>query len=60
MAPLPTIQIKAQANHHGMFLLLIGWILLLLTLLVSQFYWQSLRLVLIFISWASKTFTATI
>jgi energy-coupling factor transporter transmembrane protein EcfT len=47
---LPIINIKAQANHHGMFLLLVGWVLLLLTLLVSQFYWQSLRLVLMFIS----------
>jgi energy-coupling factor transporter transmembrane protein EcfT len=47
--PLPIINIKAQANHHAMFLLLIGWVLLLLTLLVSQYYWQTLRLVLMFI-----------
>ena len=49
MATLPIIRIKAQANHHGMFLLLTGWVLLLLTLLVSQYYWHQLRLVLIFI-----------
>jgi len=47
--PLPTINIKAQANHHAIFLLLVGWILLLITLLVSQYYWQTLKLVLIFI-----------
>ena len=40
--PLPIINIKAQANHHAMFLLLIGWVLLLLTLLVSQYYWQNI------------------
>jgi energy-coupling factor transporter transmembrane protein EcfT len=47
--PLPIINIKAQANHHAIFLLLVGWILLLLTLLVSQYYWQAFKLVLIFI-----------
>ncbi len=46
---LPVINIKAQANHHAIFLLLVGWLLLLLTLLVSQYYWQTLRLVLMFI-----------
>ncbi len=48
-APLPIINIKAQANHHAIFLLLVGFILLLLTLLVSQYYWQPFRLVLIFV-----------
>ena len=47
--PLPTINIKAQASHHGMFLLLLGWILLLLTLLVSQHYWQTFKLILMFL-----------
>ncbi|PCK07012.1 MAG: hypothetical protein COA42_16480 [Alteromonadaceae bacterium] len=47
--PLPIIKIKAQANHHAIFLLLTGWLLFLLTLLVSQYYWQTLRLVLMFI-----------
>lgn len=47
--PLPIINIKAQASHHAIFLLLVGFILFLLTLLVSQYYWQPLRLVLIFI-----------
>ncbi|WP_114326546.1 DUF2982 domain-containing protein [Candidatus Colwellia aromaticivorans] len=46
---LPSINIKAQASHHAIFLLLVGFILLLLTLLVSQYYWQSLRLVLMFV-----------
>ncbi len=49
-APLPIINIKAQGNHHAIFLLLVGWSLLLLTLLISQYYWQTLRLVLMFIS----------
>lgn len=44
-APLPIITIKAQANNHAIFLLLIGWTFLLITLLVSQYYWQSLKLV---------------
>jgi hypothetical protein len=47
--PLPIINIKAQASHHAIFLLLIGFVLLLLTLLVSQYYWQAFRLVLMFI-----------
>lgn len=47
--PLPIINIKAQASHHAIFLMIIGFILLLLTLLVSQYYWQTLRLVLIFV-----------
>lgn len=47
--PLPIINIKAQANHHAVFLLLIGCTLLLLNLLVSQYYWQTQRLVLMFI-----------
>lgn len=47
--PLPIINIKAQANHHAIFLLLTGFTLLLITLLVSQYYWHSWRLVLMFI-----------
>jgi len=47
-ASLPIINIKAQANHHAVFLLLVGFILLMLTLLVSQHYWQTMKLVLIF------------
>lgn len=47
--PIPSINIKAQASHHAIFLLLVGFILLLLTLLVSQHYWHTLKLVLIFI-----------
>lgn len=48
-ASLPIINIKAQANHHAVFLLLVGCILLMLTLLASQYYWQTMKLVLIFI-----------
>lgn len=48
-ASLPTITIKAQANHHALFLILVGCIALILTLLVSQYYWQSFKLVLIFL-----------
>ena len=47
--PLPIINIKAQASHHAVFLLLVGFVLLLLTLLVSQYYWQAFKLVLIFV-----------
>ena len=47
--PVPSINIKAQASHHAIFLLLVGFILLLLTLLVGQHYWHTLKLVLIFI-----------
>jgi hypothetical protein len=46
---LPSINIKAQASHHALFLMVVGAILLMLTLLVSQYYWRSLKLVLIFI-----------
>lgn len=45
----PIINIKAQASHHGMFLVLTGWVLFLLTLLVAQSYWQSIKLILMFI-----------
>lgn len=47
--PLPIINIKAQGNHHAIFLLLVGLTLLMVTLLVSQYYWQTMKLVLIFI-----------
>lgn len=47
--PLPIINIKAQASHHAIFLLLVGFVLFLLTLLVSQYYWQAFKLVLIFV-----------
>jgi len=43
------IAIKAKANRHGYFLLLLGCCLLALVLILSQFYWQQARLVLIFL-----------
>ena len=57
--PLPIINIKAQANHHAIFLILTGWILLLATLLVSQYYWHALRLVLMFLILVSLVFMVT-
>lgn len=59
MASLPTIKIRAQTNHHGMFLLLVGWFFLLLTLLVGQYYWHQLKLVLIFIVLATLVIMVT-
>jgi hypothetical protein len=46
--PLPTINIKAKARHHAVFLILVASLLALFTLLLSQFYWHQYRLVLIF------------
>jgi len=57
--PLPIIKIKALGNHHAIFLLLVGVILFLLTLLVSQYYWQTLRLVLMFIFLVALVVTIT-
>ena len=47
--PLPIINIKAQANHHAIFLMLLGFTLLMVTLLVSQHYWHTIKLILMFI-----------
>jgi len=47
--PLPVIKIKAQSNHHALFLMLVATILAATTLLVSQGYWQQYRLALTFI-----------
>jgi len=57
--PLPSINIKAQGNHHAIFLMLVGFILFLLTLLVSQYYWQTLRLILMFIFLVALIVTIT-
>ena len=45
----PVINIKAQANQHAFFLMLLAIVIFLITLSVSQFYWHSHHLVLIFI-----------
>jgi energy-coupling factor transporter transmembrane protein EcfT len=57
--PVPIINIKAQANHHARFLILTGWVLLLITLLVSQYYWQTFKLVLMFITLVSLVIIIT-
>ncbi|NQY36585.1 MAG: DUF2982 domain-containing protein [Alteromonadaceae bacterium] len=44
----PSINIKAQANHHAMFIILTGFTLLITTIIFSSFFWQQFRLILIF------------
>lgn len=46
---LPVINIKAQSNHHALFLMLIAGIITFFTLVFSQDYWHQYRLVLTFI-----------
>eukprot|EP00487_Bulimina_marginata_P001071 TRINITY_DN12233_c0_g1_i1.p1 TRINITY_DN12233_c0_g1~~TRINITY_DN12233_c0_g1_i1.p1 ORF type:complete len:132 (-),score=11.05 TRINITY_DN12233_c0_g1_i1:202-552(-) len=46
---LPVINIKAQSNHHALFLMLIAGIITFFTLMFSQDYWHQYRLVLTFI-----------
>lgn len=43
------IQIKAKSKHNAYSLVLIGIVALLLMLLLSKFYWQDAKLVLIFL-----------
>ncbi|NQY62668.1 MAG: DUF2982 domain-containing protein [Alteromonadaceae bacterium] len=45
----PSIFIKAQANHHAVFIILTGCTLLIATIIFSAFFWQPFRLTLIFI-----------
>lgn len=45
---LPFINIKAKANQHALFLILLGVTIFIITLAVSQYYWRSYRLILIF------------
>lgn len=49
MNSLPFINIKAKANHHGAFLMLLAVIIFITALIASQYYWRSDRLILIFI-----------
>ena len=49
MTLLPFINIEAKANQHALFLILLAVIIFIITLTVSQYYWSSYRLVLIFI-----------
>ncbi len=46
---LPVINIKAQSNHHALFLMLVALIITFSTLIVSQGYWRQFQLVIIFI-----------
>ncbi|MBU2869409.1 DUF2982 domain-containing protein [Colwellia sp. E2M01] len=46
---LPIINIKAQSNHHALFLMLTGIFVAFTTLAFSQGYWLQFKLVLIFI-----------
>ncbi len=48
-ASSPVIKIKARAKKHSRFLILIGSVLMLVTIVLSHYYWQALRLVLIFL-----------
>jgi Ca2+/Na+ antiporter len=45
---LPIINIRAHANRHALFLILLGMVLFLLVLLASQFYWRQYQSILIF------------
>lgn len=46
--PPPFINIKAKANQHAIFLMLLAIIIFIITLIVSQYFWRSNRLILIF------------
>ncbi|MEY8214461.1 MAG: DUF2982 domain-containing protein [Colwellia sp.] len=46
---LPVINIKAQSNHHALFLMLVALIIVLSTVVISQGYWRQFHLVIIFI-----------
>lgn len=46
---IPVIKIKAQSNHHAVFLMLMALVLFVTTLIISQNYWRQIQLVLTFI-----------
>lgn len=46
--PEPFINIKAKANLHALFLIVLAIVIFTLTCIVSQYYWRSHRLILIF------------
>ncbi|KGJ91869.1 DUF2982 domain-containing protein [Colwellia psychrerythraea] len=46
---LPLIKIKAQGNHHALFLMLLAVILFIITLTISQGYWRQFQLVITFL-----------
>ena len=49
MSESPSISIKPMAKHHGQFVFILGVLMLLCDLLIANFFWQQLKLVLIFI-----------
>ncbi|HBY85150.1 MAG TPA: DUF2982 domain-containing protein [Colwellia sp.] len=46
---LPVINIKAQSNHHALFLMSVALFITFCTLVFSQGYWRQFHLVIIFI-----------
>ncbi|WP_343819034.1 DUF2982 domain-containing protein [Colwellia asteriadis] len=46
--PLPIIKIKAQANHHALFLIVLGLTLFMVLLIIAQWYWRQFQLVMVF------------
>mgnify|MGYP006097310729 FL=1 len=46
---LPVINIKAQSNHHALFLMLTAFIIAFITFVFSQGYWRQFQLVITFI-----------
>ena len=46
---LPVIKIKAQSNHHALFLMLVALVLFITTLIFNLSYWRQFQLVLTFI-----------
>lgn len=46
---LPIIEIKAQSNHHALFLMLVASITFMATVILSQGYWRQFQLVITFI-----------
>ncbi len=47
--PPPFINIKAKANQHAVFLMLLAVVIFIITLIVSQHYWRSHHLIFVFI-----------
>lgn len=49
MTSIPVINIKAKANHHAIFLILLAVAIFFSALVISQYYWRSHHLILVFI-----------
>ncbi|MCI2285433.1 DUF2982 domain-containing protein [Colwellia sp. MSW7] len=48
MTSIPVINIKAKANHHAVFLILLAVAMIFSLMVVSQYYWRTHHLVLVF------------